>query len=248
MLEIKQPKVVFPDWNKRWVSASKLDLAELCPASCVLPQYETPPTDSQRRSRFWGKAIHKWVETGSITAASLVEEGGVVAGDWLAKGLEKKLEVSGVRRSVYWGSAQAFEGRFVWDPDTDTVGVNDTKFPDVPGSLRAIVDVIHVDAAEEIKTGHFPPPVTSLQIAAACLVTHRPVGILTHWERYPLNGRPQREEIKHNIGNVRDSLLRIRDKSYAAWLKVKEGTSPEVNPGFHCNQCNARPGCPAHRF
>lgn len=260
---IQEPKADEPvirlkpaQWENRWATGSELDLLKVCPAAAALDCYETPPTYSQKHARLWGKAIHKWVETGDVKIASQEVDDDKQPADWLLPALENKLAQCQVKREDYWPShaITKHEARFIWTPEGTTR--SDSKFFDkVPGSLRLIVDVEYHDAVEELKTGFFDVPLDTMQLAASCLAAGKVNGVLTTWRRYPLEGHPIQKQVMYDgregvgLEEVKYTLLTLRKRSMEAVEDRKAGRPlRNLNPGEHCEQCKRKLGCPAWKF
>jgi hypothetical protein len=257
--EPKEPapiKVKPVQWDKRWATGSELDLLKVCPAAAALDVYEKPPTYGQKHARLWGKCIHKWVETGDVTEASKEVDDDKKPADWLLPALGTKLSESKIDRDKWWPSAQItkHEAKFVWTPDKEVVRV-DGWFPEVPGSLRLIVDVEYTKSVEELKTGFFDVPIDTMQLAASCAVAGKVNGYLTTWRRYPLEGLPDRKKVVYDgregvgLDEVKYTLTTIRKRSMQALEDRKAGRPlRHLVPGEHCEQCKRKLGCPAWQF
>ena len=247
--------------TKRWTTASSLDRVVklgpdgwevLCPASTVLPQVEDEVTDSQRRSRAYGKGIHHWIETGE-----LLEEVDGVKEKWLKPALEKKIALSGVQRDDWYSGGQHEAKLLVTGPDLTEcsllVGTDHTIWPTDPESIRVQCDFTGTHKgephADDLKTGRFAPLPSSAQVAVAALAVsdlNGGVGVwgsITHWPRYPLEDAPNREWHWYDRGtldNLRLVLRMVRSDALSG--------DPTVRPGPHCEYCRCKPSCPAHNF
>lgn len=233
---------------KRWETASSLDRTVMCPAAAVLPKFEDELTDSQRRARDWGTSVHKWVETGKFEGPG-----------WAQVGLKRKLEESGVSREDYWPQPSKVELRVVWDLES-MPKVVEGPWPEIPGSVRMVIDYLAPYLVDDIKTGRQAPEPTSFQVgvevAAVAQMTgaSKIKGAITHWPRYPLEGKPERRTSLYTKGDfvgVRDVLRSVRDESWELHRKIEQGqqlTADDVRPGEHCNYCRCQKGCPAWQF
>lgn len=234
--------------NKRWTSASRLDRGESCPASTVLPETRTEPG----KSAIWGSGAHKYVEHG------VVPEGKDWPA-WVTKGLIDKIKCSGFKREDYYPAPGVHEAHAIlWGDNLEHAslvfdhGVDGlSPFPAIPGSIRFKIDYIgeRDDTAwvDDLKTGRFAPPATSLQIAAAALVVAQMQlrdavwGSVTHWPRYPKQALPTREWHLYDaeeLDIVKNRLLLLRD--------IACGPNPPAVPSEEaCRWCPCKPDCEA---
>lgn len=259
------PEPYRPDWGSRWDTASNLDRTVLCPASSVMEKLDIP-SDNAIKGRIWGETVHTWVETGKIAGP-----------DWAAKGFEEKLAVSGADdtlRLEFWPDHGVHELALVWDLETTPYIVVErgpdgrVAWPKSPGSLRIKLDFAAWGAestgvdghlwVDDLKTGRYSVPAESLQVGSAVAGLGAiygydyGYGTITHWPRYPKQGKPRRSKpAKHELIPTRDLLRRTRDSAERAKQEIDKGNDPPpdtVFAGDHCQWCPSKHICPIHRF
>ena len=231
---------------ERWVSASQLKTALVCPASLILPRSNKAYSENASKAADFGTKGHTYIETGEILP-------GMEA--WAAKGDRNKLyPAKGHHEVVGW-----------YDPISKECGL---KFPPADPKLRRHRDyagipehciVGTIDYHTELKSGKwwiddlktgaklFLPEPDSEQMYFGAMVLNtvkrQPViSTITWWPQYPLDQLPDRQKVEFQDKH----LLVFRDKLDKMYdLYVKKVNTQKRNSG--CLFCKSAGSCETGR-
>lgn len=232
----------------RWVSASQLKTALVCPASLVLPRRTKAYSDNAEKAADFGTAAHHFVETGEI-----LDKPGLA--EWASKVDRNRLyPAKGHHEVVVW-----------YHPVTKDVGM---KIPTEPPGQRKHRDYEGIDPdaivgtidfmcklddnrwwIDDLKTGAkmFLPQPDSEQMYFAASVLNRMFDIdvlstITWAPRYPKEQKPTRQKCQFSKKHC-DVFIEKLDRMYQLY---KDGNKREVkNSG--CRYCKCAEACSVGR-
>lgn len=216
-------------------TASSLWLAELCPASHVLPQVR-----AKSAGQAFGSAVHKYAElapqVGKDEAlAAIPEEMRERCGE-----LDPALLPVGNREVPIEYDLEHGEARLL--------DVTDRAYPNRDGCVYGTIDVLQIQRQSvwDYKSGWPGPANESLQLAALGLFAARAL----RWDEVTvghlrINGELLRLDF-HLVIGIELAAAHARIKSILARYEAARSQEiPDVYPGNHCAMCPAMPACPA---
>lgn len=231
----------------RWVSASALKRALICPASTVLPRSKKPFSKNAKSAADFGTKAHTYVEDGIILPG--MEE-------WCSRIDRDKLYPSRGWHEVvaYYnpvteefglrppGDGPRTHRDYDWIPDEALVGTIDFLCPAKGG--RWWVDDLKT-------TSMFPPgPDDPQMLFAGTVISHvfdcEVVSTITHVPRYPKGREPRRQR----CDITRDFAKRYKEKLdivYARHVLEKQRQQNGIITDIyseHCKYCPSRTYCP----
>lgn len=216
-------------------TASSLWLAEICPASHVLPQVRE--TNSGQRAGSW---LHKFLELApqagkEAALAALPEDHRQMCED-----LDPADLPHGLREEPL---AYDFAKREGWQ-----LATTGRDYPDMPGIGCGTVDVlsVHDRSIWDYKNYYAGPAKDSLQLLALGLYAARTFD----WLRVTVGHlRVDGDKLHPDVADLGPLDLVIAHeriaKIYERYEQTKEQELPDVFPGDHCTMCSAAPSCPA---
>lgn len=216
-------------------TASSLWLAELCPASHVLPQVRETSA-----GQAFGTAIHKYAElvpqVGKDAALEAIPE----------EMRERCAELD--PSSLPNGDREVPFGYDLEHGEAWILEVSERAYPNHRGSLYGTADVVQVQQRTvwDYKSGWPGPARESLQLAALGLFAARRFG----WDEVrvghlQIDGERLRLD-EHVLSGIELAAVHARLVSiYARHEAAKAQELPDVYPGEHCAKCPALPACPA---
>lgn len=216
-------------------TASTLWLAELCPASHVLPQVRETSA-----GQAFGTAVHKYAElapqVGKEEAlAALPEEMRERCGELDPASLPVGNREVPIEYDLEHGEAQILD-------------VADRAYPNREGCLYGTIDVLQIQRQTvlDYKSGWPGPANESLQLAALGLFAARAF----RWDEVTVGHlRIDGERLRldfHLLSGIELAAVHARLKSILArYEAAKSQEIPDVYPGDHCAMCPAMPACPA---
>lgn len=216
-------------------TASSLWLAELCPASHVLPQVRET-SEAQAK----GSAVHKYLER----APQIGKEAALAELPEDYRELCSELDPADLPRGLR-------EEALAYDLETRTgrqIDIVARAYPDRPGIACATLDVlcVHDQAVWDYKNGWPCAAAESLQLISQGLYSARTFD----WMRVTVGHlrvdgdrlRPDSVELGPiDLAAAHERIARI----YERYQLAKEQELPDVFPGEHCTSCAAAPSCPA---
>ena len=232
-------------------TASRLDLANACPASCVLPSEDGEPGDAVYR----GNVAHKYLEdiANGITQAVALQDVPVEMLPWIrALPIERMFQGLGnVRPEVPYavnvitrfvrvlnGGHRDYADR----TDDEFVGTVDLIATRPDG--RALI--------RDYKTGaNLGDPATKLQLRFAALALHLETGaqeIDVEFAYILQDGAVQYDTATLNVWDFDETfetLVRLRESITQARHRYSAGEPLSVRTGQHCRFCPAFWSCPA---
>lgn len=218
-----------------WPTASSLWLAELCPASHVLPQVRETSA-----GQAFGTAVHKYAElapqVGKAEAlAAIPEDMRERCGELDPASLPVGNREVPIEYDLEHGEAQILD-------------VADRAYPNREGCLYGTIDVLQIQrqAVWDYKTGRPGPAHESLQLATLGLFAARAF----RWDEVTVGHlRIDGERLRldaHLLSGIELAAVHARIKSIQArYEAAKSQELPDVYPGEHCTMCPAMPACPA---
>lgn len=216
----------------RTLTGSSLDRAEACPASAVLPQREDKPG----AAAVYGSKVHKELEDRSPELAErLLEQG---------DSLEELWPEGGVHEALVWYDPISRQAG--WEKRPEGSHRDYGKFPE--HYLVGTIDYLNPDLGicDDLKTGIYPPPPTTLQLALPAMAMWKQDGAKSQMASIT-QLRPKRPAYRNTRNHSEETLLeeqRRLDRVYSAHLlnkaRLDAGHEPETNPSrVACRWCKA---------
>lgn len=237
-----------------WARASAAARWLVCPASTVLPTDPDSPGEAAR----WGTEVHDWKA-----------QGGVPDGPEFSVLIRKRLlAVTGTEhgealREEFWPAEEGtHELAMAMDAVTGRVEVfrgtsvqrDEWKLsrPDscVTGSLDWDGELAGDPWTDDLKTGKTPDPPDSPQNRVYGAARRSRYLSITHWPRYPYQGRPHRE-MEGFPDRLREATFHDIQGAYRAHLEARGslllGEQPRAVTGAHCRWCPSQNHCPTYK-
>lgn len=222
-------------------TASTLWLAELCPASHVLPQVRE--TSAEQRI---GTIVHRYLERVPVIGqAAALDEAPTDTRELLSEIIIERIP-TGRRELALAYNLDTRQGRELGE------GIG-REYPGLQGELYGTVDVLQNEhrrgAVIDYKTGQPGPAADSLQLQALALAAARTFGwseVATYHVRIDGEGMfwDGAEVGLCDLPVIHDRVERIMRGMELA-IQQHQKTGLIVHPGTHCSMCQAMPSCPA---
>lgn len=216
-------------------TASSLWLAELCPASHVLPQIRVT-TAAQSR----GSWVHKYLELApqigqEAALGQLPEEYRELCAEFSPESIPQGQREVAISYDLEAGCGMV-------------LGNLHREYPDAPHLACGTIDVLDVQshAVWDYKTGHPGPAAESVQLLFLGLAAARAF----YWLYVEVghlraqDGRLRPDSVVLQAIDLAAAHQRIA-RVYQRYEETKAQAAPDVHPGDHCAMCAAAPACPA---
>lgn len=226
------------------LTASVLERAEHCPASCALPAARSTSPQADR-----GTWIHRYLETGSL-------DGIPAEYHTICKSIR-------LDKMPWHGNPVIIrEASFAWDVVSRSVAflgkVHGRGYTTAPTEIPLTLDVAWLDGTiakvADYKTGEMPVHAErnpQLELAALCHARY--LGVeeaetmiiqIDEWGEF-------RVDIAYldawDLQDVEERMMRIHSRVQETRRKVAAGQMPDVSQGSWCRYCPSTPHCPAQQ-
>ncbi len=217
-------------------TASSLWLAELCPASHVLPQIR-----ETSEAQAVGTAVHRFLER----CPQIGKQEALAELDDEARELCQDLDSA----ELPHGLCEATVVYDIWARTGQMIGEGlGRKYPDGPGIACGTVDVLQLRdrIVWDYKTGWPGPAAESIQLQALGLYSARAYD----WMRVTVGHlRISGERLRPDMAELGPVALAAAHERVASIYEQYERNlqtgEADIRPGEHCTNCSAQPQCPA---
>lgn len=240
--------------------ASELDRLMTCPGSGFLARSPEVPNTRRDRAAQWGNMCHFWKETGVLPDNEA----------W-ALPLHRKIKLSKIDRLAQWPEFGVHEVALAYNVVTGKAarcqvpigapgGGREYRehwklaFSDewVTGTLDYAAELLGVPWVDDLKTGrvvsiHDYEYQQAFYVLGWTLAEYGELresrSTITHWPRYPLEGRPRRLGRVLDVGYLttfRGELRKLRERI----LRGRKGAKVKLESGSHCTFCPSKEICP----
>lgn len=229
------------------ITGSKLPIVMACPASAALPQIEPPPSPPAIR----GSHLHDFF----AGVATVGAEEALLAAPEEVRPYLKAINLAALPTHLMPEAAFALD----WKERTARfLGSNlGRQYPETgPTEICLTIDLFGLSETavmvKDYKTGRtrYGKPERFAQLLAAALAATLSYGrelavvgliyIDPHGEAYPVTGQVDGWDLESFALELEVAMVRVA----AANAVVREGGTPDVSPGDHCEHCPAYRACP----